>query len=420
MNCLPREQFVPRDYLSQLTCSIGLGVFNMPVALPCQHVFCKTCIEAWLSKNGSCPKCRESFNKESLKPQWIFEKIIKNAAVTCSNTGCKWSGPYSDLDAHIATECPETICFCTFGCGTQDKRSVIEVHEKSCELRSIECKYCNAKGQCKTITGHEESCFKNAKPCPKGCGQVLCAGVVEQHIKEECEKGEINCKFMKTAGCTFVGAKDKLQEHCASSKIEHLRMLAETIYRLQDQIEKLEKSKRKVEFEAVSKGSATPMITPKQDPGGGICWSNGNKRIAGSAKSGWSFFLTQKTLPSSFKAQVKVTELNAKDTNGWKICLGVFNSNQSAVGSWGKYKNGWGYISGNGSKMFTEAMMYGLPYGLNDVISIEFVNKTLTFYKNGVTQGPAYVNIDGSLYLAVALSDVGHSVEITDVTSYKI
>ena len=112
MCCLPKEIFADKEYVNSLVCAIGSGVFNHPVALPCQHVFCKSCIETWHDKKNDCPKCRERFSKESLKPQWAFERIIDNSMVKCANTGCKWTGQYKSLYTHTLCQCGEVAVKC--------------------------------------------------------------------------------------------------------------------------------------------------------------------------------------------------------------------------------------------------------------------------------------------------------------------
>ncbi|XP_059824977.1 E3 ubiquitin/ISG15 ligase TRIM25-like [Hypanus sabinus] len=59
----------------ELTCSVCLGLFQDPVALPCQHSFCAKCInDAWKTSKTpsgvSCPQCRQTF-----KPR---PKLVKN------------------------------------------------------------------------------------------------------------------------------------------------------------------------------------------------------------------------------------------------------------------------------------------------------------------------------------------------------
>lgn len=67
----------------------------------------------------------------------------------------------------------------------------------------------------------------------------------------------------------------------------------------------------------------------------------------------------------------------------------------------GKDANGWGYFDSNGNK-FTNGSgsSYGASYTTNDVIGVAFDadNGTLTFYKNGTSQGTAFTGLTSGPY----------------------
>ncbi|XP_065584601.1 E3 ubiquitin-protein ligase rnf8-like, partial [Artemia franciscana] len=49
------------------SCSICLEVYVKPVRMPCQHIFCKTCIIQWDREHLGCPFCRtERLHKDTL------------------------------------------------------------------------------------------------------------------------------------------------------------------------------------------------------------------------------------------------------------------------------------------------------------------------------------------------------------------
>lgn len=414
MECLLKENFVHKDYLNQLTCSIGLGVFNDPVALPCQHVYCRCCIECWLKKNGTCPRCREKYDESQLKPQWIFAAIIQKAQVVCLNK-CAWTGPYENLKMHSLVECPETVMKCSLGCQVTFKRLDQAKHKGECVCRMVDCKFCKAKIKFKDMKEHEINCPANFTPCPKGCGQKIAPLFLESHLKDECVKSSIRCRYNKTALCTFTGTVEELAVHYSTKQEEHLMLLVKAVSKLQEKITLFSKSKREI--------PPRDLLYTPTDRGGGlqyitdVAWKNGTKSIIGTSEHSWSVFWTNKTIATSFRARVKVNKINNDDGNSWKVCLGVVNSPQMQEGSWGKYKNAWGYIMGNGNKAFTSTEAYGAPYSLGDVITIEYKDKNVTFYKNSSSQGIAYKNVHGPLYLCVALSDKGHGVEIMDIVT---
>eukprot|EP00826_Nyctotherus_ovalis_P065598 TRINITY_DN9645_c0_g2_i4.p1 TRINITY_DN9645_c0_g2~~TRINITY_DN9645_c0_g2_i4.p1 ORF type:complete len:413 (+),score=104.27 TRINITY_DN9645_c0_g2_i4:139-1377(+) len=412
MDCLPKEQFISHEYLNQLTCSICLGIFNEPLELSCQHTFCKFCIKDWLKKNDTCPKCRNTVGKDSLKPNLVFSNMIKYSVVSCNNEKCSWKGPYATLRAHLTADCPEQECYCPFGCTVKHKRCDMETHTKNCELRIFECRYCHAKGQYREVAEHENRCELGMVDCPNSCGRQVALSALPVHLESSCKNRKIVCKFNNFIDCDFVGGDEEmLLGHYERNKVQHLERLAERVIELQKKIDSMYQSE----------GPAyAPETTPKSN---GIpidvYWSNNSKKAAGTTVNYWSFYLSSMSISKPFKARIKVNSVNTSDANGWKICLGVFNTSVFTVGSWSNYKNGWGYILGNGNKVFTHAVDYGASYGVGDVISIVWDGKDLEFCKNTEAQGKAFTDITGPLYLAVALSDAGHSVELLSVETYN-
>ena len=85
------------------------------------------------------------------------------------------------------------------------------------------------------------------------------------------------------------------------------------------------------------------------------------------------------------------------------MALGVVTSNSNGD-SFAFNPGGFAYIAQTGNKYSygsnclggggQSSNSYGLSYGLGDVIKIEFDtnNKTITFYKNNVSQGVAYTS----------------------------
>ncbi|XP_072900895.1 E3 ubiquitin/ISG15 ligase TRIM25-like [Hemitrygon akajei] len=67
----------------ELTCSVCLGLFQDPVALPCLHSFCAKCInDAWghpeIQGEVSCPQCRQAFSpRPSLVKNHTLQNIVE-------------------------------------------------------------------------------------------------------------------------------------------------------------------------------------------------------------------------------------------------------------------------------------------------------------------------------------------------------
>lgn len=86
----------------ELTCSLCLDIYEDPKRLPCDHVFCRKCLQSLALKNTSesikCPICRKdtavlscnvdtfptAYQSNSLKELYLKSQKANNAAVpTC-------------------------------------------------------------------------------------------------------------------------------------------------------------------------------------------------------------------------------------------------------------------------------------------------------------------------------------------------
>ena len=144
--------------------------------------------------------------------------------------------------------------------------------------------------------------------------------------------------------------------------------------------------------------------------GSGIILSNDNKTITSNQfkDSGcpWrSVYLSPTiSLNTGVKSYtVTVDSYQDQAGNSFDMALGVTTSN-SKGDSFAFNPGGFAYIAQTGNKYSygsnclggggQSSNSYGLSYGLGDIIKIEFDtnNKTITFYKNNVSQGVAYTS----------------------------
>ena len=141
--------------------------------------------------------------------------------------------------------------------------------------------------------------------------------------------------------------------------------------------------------------------------GSGIILSNDNKTITSnqSQNSGcpWrSVYLSPIiSLNTGVKSYtVTVDSYQDQAGNSFDMALGVVTSN-SKGDSFAFNPGGFAYIAQTGNKYSNGNCLggnvtysYGLSYGQEDVIKVEFDtnNKTITFYKNNVSQGVAYTS----------------------------
>ena len=141
--------------------------------------------------------------------------------------------------------------------------------------------------------------------------------------------------------------------------------------------------------------------------GSGIILSNDNKTITSNQSQGsgcpWrSVYLSPIiSLNTGVKSYtVTVDSYQDQAGNSFDMALGVTTSN-SKGDSFAFNPGGFAYIAQTGNKYSngnciggSPSNSYSLSYGLGDVIKIEFDtnNKTITFYKNNVSQGVAYTS----------------------------
>jgi len=407
MNCIPKEIFEAQDFLLDITCTLGKGILRDPVALPCQHVFCRRCIEQALMQKSQCPTCNEPASLSSIKPSLAVAELINSIQVKCPQ--CGWTGEYQAFVLHEEKCSPATLP-CPQGCGITLRRTQMAHHMSECRFRLVTCKDCKNPILYQELLIHEEVCPEKIIECPNHCGAKFKPAEKTAHMNS-CKAPKGNCPF-SFCGCGYWEAIDdkSKKEHLDGNFIEHLAMLGNKVSKLKARTEIIDKLMTSKQH---SSGGSNGGNSPKKADLN-IVWSTGSKIVRGE-KNGWSFFLSSMPMKKSFNAKIRINSVS-NDSNTWKICLGLFNSKAYQAGSWEKHKNGYGYILGNGSKVHEGgAQPYGQAYKAGDIISIEQKDGNIEFFVNGKAQGLAYAKIPGPFYLAIALSDVGHSAEILEV-----
>jgi hypothetical protein len=103
-------------------------------------------------------------------------------------------------------------------------------------------------------------------------------------------------------------------------------------------------------------------------------------------------------------------------TNSWKICVGVVprSFNFSHAKLWVGAQKSWGYIAGTGGKCYDsgKSVAYGSKFAQDDRIGVlmDFDNRTIEFFKNGVSQGLAFQDLSAPVFAAVSLAGTGAKV----------
>ena len=128
----------------EFKCSICNEPFENATSTPCDHTFCRRCIEQWLEKtfdNGSCPTCRESVSLDSdLKPaNRIISNRIDRYPVKCLTCGLEGiqRGLFSNHTEKSCTKVDVSCSACDIWCPWIGPRNQLNDHLQSC---SYPCK----------------------------------------------------------------------------------------------------------------------------------------------------------------------------------------------------------------------------------------------------------------------------------------
>lgn len=154
--------------------------------------------------------------------------------------------------------------------------------------------------------------------------------------------------------------------------------------------------------------TVTPATAITWDPGfvsTGITLSVGNLKATDNASLGSAIVATRATAAKSTGKWYWEVLINAGETTS-SMSVGVASAASFTTSKYvGETSDSWGYKC-NGDKAHTaSAAAYGATYGINDVVGVAWDadSGTITFYKNGVSQGQAYTSVTGTLYPALSI-----------------
>ena len=156
----------------EFKCPICLEPFDNPVSTPCDHTFCRECIENSIkcNQNQTCPTCRQgSLSKNNLVPanriisnridrytvkcltcgeenilRGHFEEHVNNiclkANVSCpaANVRCPWTGPRDQLEGHTNLCLYEQMRPVLSELVTSNENQQKQLNTQSFELKSIQ------------------------------------------------------------------------------------------------------------------------------------------------------------------------------------------------------------------------------------------------------------------------------------------
>jgi len=130
----------------ELLCPICKNVLEDPVQVPCEHAFCRSCIQHWLSVGGedagSCPVDRQPLQTDELRPlPRLLKNMLAKLMVSCiyKEYGCKNLVRLETLEQHTSA-CsfnPKFPVLCQGGCGLKVPKDELQKHNCVKELRAV-------------------------------------------------------------------------------------------------------------------------------------------------------------------------------------------------------------------------------------------------------------------------------------------
>ena len=233
-----------------LLCKICQHAARDPIfAVCCGHSFCSSCLERYhqskVIDHSGCPLCRKK-NFSTVEDKRT-ERGVLNLKVFCphKHQGCEWIGELRSMENHMKKNstnnigCPFTEVQCSNGCGVVMQRRLVEGHLKSeCELREVDCEYCNTTGSYQWINNsHQEECPKYPVECPNHCevGHVR-REEMGVHL-EGCPLAIVECPYA-VVGCESVVRRKEETEHVRRSVMQHMEYNKKAFLATQESFQK--------------------------------------------------------------------------------------------------------------------------------------------------------------------------------------
>ena len=141
-----------------LLCCICRDVLQDPLQAPCEHAFCRSCIEGWLVNEITCPEDRQVLSSSRLKPLFRYMK--------------------NDLD-RLQIHCVNRPKGCFHICSLE----FLSKHEEECPYTAVQCpnEMCSVLVSRRELDQHLRTCEFQMRECSKGCGILISPAEQSKH-----------------------------------------------------------------------------------------------------------------------------------------------------------------------------------------------------------------------------------------------
>uniref|UniRef100_UPI00398F4A81 zinc-binding protein A33-like isoform X1 n=2 Tax=Pristiophorus japonicus TaxID=55135 RepID=UPI00398F4A81 len=213
---------------NEVTCSICLDFFQEPVALECEHNFCRLCISrSWEQGNAfySCPECRKEFREKKLKPNRMLANIVEG--VRELNLQPRQGHPAFYCQRHeerhklFCLDCREAICV-VCSCASEHRgHSFIPIEEAAVLYRekleqAIDFLQSQKEQACESQS-EEEAKICKIKEQGKMLKEQVEAELVAIYQFLDAKKQELESKIEEEVCRTIQPLQDNLTKICEES-----------------------------------------------------------------------------------------------------------------------------------------------------------------------------------------------------------
>ena len=236
------------DKDNNYTCSICKDVLlaDATIKTPCQHLFCKKCIDISLNTRQNCPLCRTHINYSFILNDNLIKKvnlfaynIISNIQLKCPHNkfGCKKIINNDNLNNHIKNNCKYRLGYCKYCLKLHIHLEHLK-HIPICKKRPVKCDLCNKKIPKYLITNkkHYDVCPNVIISCPFKCNiknpVVTTRNEMKHHLKFECPFVVITCP-LKKYGCKDKFIRKNKKKHFQDNNCKHINILCKHIDNLE-------------------------------------------------------------------------------------------------------------------------------------------------------------------------------------------
>ncbi|POS79955.1 E3 ubiquitin-protein ligase NRDP1 [Diaporthe helianthi] len=241
----PQIDWQGLEYTSQVDENLLCGICKTPYYKPlttkaCGHTFCDDCLSRALEESRSqsrrrapCPLCRTELSVGGERGARRFIRVVDLSAqldrlnVKCPNNTefCKWTGPRSNVVAHVNNDCEWTPYSCPDS--SCEKTIIRKSRGTTCLHHEGPCTYCQETIDLSTQVRHHMTVCAKCKASCEYCGQEVARDLLEHHMMA-CAAELATCAHSKM-GCSFSSPRKDILDHEKTCGLGHFSKIMQSV-----------------------------------------------------------------------------------------------------------------------------------------------------------------------------------------------